>query len=300
MLQFAALFLALSGVAQAHNSWLEPKTFEATPGARVPVTFYVGHHGEQHSARLAVRPSWLVSMRSSSAAGTVDLLKARSFNPAAGILVARRGTHLLALDTADFQQEMSAAEFQAYVREEGLAAAEKVWQRSRVRGRKVREAYRRHAKTLISTGPAAPADDAAATRRLGQRLEIVPAANPYRLGAGDRMPGTIWYRGAPLAGALVTLSSLDRANDEPLTARSGSDGRVSFRVPGAGRWLMNTVWSVPSARARSDFQTSFASLTFAVPARADGAHCGGAGAKSRARSMAGLPTENPCGRNVRL
>ncbi|MBA3510369.1 DUF4198 domain-containing protein [Sphingomonas sp.] len=264
LFRFAALCLALTGVANAHDSWLEPKSFRAQPNSRVPVTFYVGHHGEQRSASLSPRPRWLLSMRSDGPAGTTDLVKTKGFNPALGVRLAAPGFHLLSLSTSDFRNDMGPQEFAEYVQEEGLAAAEAASKRRPIRSRKVRESYRRYAKTLIRVG-STNAGQTALTRRLGQRLEIVPGANPYLLPAGSRLPATIWYRGRPLAGALVALISLDRPKDEPATARSSANGRVSFALPGPGRWLLNVVWSEPSSVRGIDFQTSFSSLTFAVP-----------------------------------
>lgn len=109
--------------------------------------------------------------------------------------------------------------------------------------------------------------DGPVTKRIGQRLEIVPAANPFRLRAGASLPAAVWFRGKPLSNALVTLGDLDRPKDPLVAVRSNASGRVSFRLPRPGRWMMNVVWSVPSAAASSDFQTSFSSLTFAVPAK---------------------------------
>ncbi len=262
----AALLLGLvGGAAEAHDSWLEPKTFVAPAGARVPVTFYVGHHGEQHRVTLAPRPRWLLAMRAAGPAGSTDLLKLKAFNPARGISVARPGTYLISLDTGDFRQQAAPEEFERYLEQEGLSSARAAWERAPVRSRKVREAYRRHAKTLVQVGPGSSAVDESATRRLGQRLEIVPAANPYGLSVGERLGATIWFRDKPLADAQVTLSNLERPTDEPVATRSDPNGEVAFALPSAGRWMLNVVWSEPSRNPGTDFQTSFSSLTFALP-----------------------------------
>lgn len=265
LIQSAALFLALTGIAEAHDSWLQPKSFQAPAGARVPLTFYVGHHGEQHSAKLSPRPTWLWSMKARGHHGTTDLLKVRGFRAATGVTLARPGTYLLSLDTGDFRNQMSPKDFAAYLDEEGLAGAKAAWRQAPVTSRKVRELYRRHAKALVKVGTGAHALEGPVSRRIGQRLEIVPGANPYRLRAGSSLPATIWFRDKPLAGALVTLGDLDRPKDPLVAVRSDAAGKVSFRLPRPGRWMMNVVWSVPSSAASTDFQTSFSSLTFAVP-----------------------------------
>lgn len=261
----AALFVALSGIASAHNSWLEPKSFEANAGAQVPVNLFVGHHGERRSAKLSPRPSWLLSMKLRSPAGTTDLLGAQALS-GAGVTLRAPGTHLLSLDTGDFRNQMSPKKFGDYLVEESLAGAEAEWRRAPITSRPVRESYRRHAKALVRVGEGARSLAGPATRRIGQRLEIVPGANPYRLRAGSSLPATIWFKDKPLAGALVTLADLDRPKDRPLSMRTDARGMVNFRLPRSGRWMMNVVWSVRSTVPSADFQTSFSSLTFAVPA----------------------------------
>jgi uncharacterized GH25 family protein len=265
----AAIFLvisgAIAGAAQAHDSWLEPKAFQTAAGVLVPVTFYIGHNGEQHSARLAPRPAWLLSMRDHGPRGTTNLLTVKEFGQRGALRWATPGTHVITLGSGDFRNDMSPSEFPAYMEEEGLAAAQAAWKRAPVRSGNVREAYRRYAKALVQVGPTPTLGPA--TRRLGQQLEIVPAVNPLMLRAGDPLRATIWFAGRPLAGALVTLGSLDRPKDALLPVRSNAAGNVAFRMPASGRWMVNVVWSVPSRRTGTDFETSFSSLTFAAPRR---------------------------------
>lgn len=232
---------------------------------RVPVTFYVGHHGDQRKATLSRQREWLWSMKLAGPTGATDLLKLDSFNRTAGLAVKSAGTYLLSLAAGDFRHVMSPKNFESHLAKEGLTAAEQAWRQKPVAGRSVRESYDRYAKSLLLVGSGMEALEGPATQRLGQKLEIVPSTNPYGLRTGDRMSASVWFDGQPLAGAKVRLTNLDRPKDEPFTARTGADGSVSYPIPSAGRWMLNTVWSVPSSAASSDFETSFSSLTFAVP-----------------------------------
>ena len=100
------------------------------------------------------------------------------------------------------------------------------------------------------------------TRPLGLTLEIVPDRNPYALRAGEELPVRVYYRGAPLPGARVTMTDL-RADDRPAAVRR-TDGQGRARFPmRPGAWMLNVVWSNPSERdPRADFETIFSSLTF--------------------------------------
>ena len=101
-------------------------------------------------------------------------------------------------------------------------------------------------------------------RSLGFTLELVAERNPYAMRAGHELPVTLIYQGRPLAGALVV--AINRADpSSKLTARSDGDGRVRFRLPRAGMWLIKAVHMVPAQTADADWESFWASLTFQLP-----------------------------------
>ena len=164
------------------------------------MVFYVGHHGERRSARLAPRPAWLLSVRDHGPRGVTNLLSVQEFRQWSALRYATPGTHVIALATGEFRNDMTPAEFPAYMEEEGLAAAQAAWKRTPVQLGKVREAYRRYAKALVQVG-GSPISGAA-TSGLGSswnRSRRNTADAPHR----RRLRATIWFAGRPLAGALV-------------------------------------------------------------------------------------------------
>jgi uncharacterized GH25 family protein len=60
---------------------------------------------------------------------------------------------------------------------------------------------RRIAKTLLAWSEAA-------SRPVGEELEIVPLANPFTMKPGDRLPVRVLYRSKPLAGAEVEIQGV--------------------------------------------------------------------------------------------
>jgi uncharacterized GH25 family protein len=103
-----------------------------------------------------------------------------------------------------------------------------------------------------------------ADRRLGFTLELVAERNPYAIQAGEDLPVRLTYENTPLAGALVTaINKLNPA--EKQTARTGADGRVRFRLPRGGMWLIKSVHMIPApAGSNADWKSFWASLTFAT------------------------------------
>ena len=97
---------------------------------------------------------------------------------------------------------------------------------------------------------------------LGFTLELVAERNPYVLAAGDELPVRLTYRQRPLANALViAINRHDPA--AKLSARSDQDGRVRFRLPEGGMWLIKAVHMVPApAGTKAQWASFWASLTF--------------------------------------
>jgi uncharacterized GH25 family protein len=56
-----------------------------------------------------------------------------------------------------------------------------------------------------------------------------------------------------------------------LSARSDKDGRVRFRLPRAGMWMVKAVHMIAAQPdAQADWQSFWASLTFDLPGSTDG------------------------------
>lgn len=167
------------------------------------------------------------------------------------------GGHLLVLETDDkAQSHLPAIRFNDYLVAEGLTPALEERARTHREGRDGSERYGRRAKALIGAGP----DDALFTKAVGLTLEIVPEPSVSGL------PVRVFYKGRPLAGALVKLTDLDRDEQPFESRRTDAEGRALFTRPQKGSWLLNVIWTEVSGReAETDFATLFSSLSFTFP-----------------------------------
>jgi uncharacterized GH25 family protein len=107
-----------------------------------------------------------------------------------------------------------------------------------------------------------PPSEEPGDRRLGFVLELVAERNPYALPAGQDLPVRLTYENRPLAGALVV--AMNRSGPaQRIAARTDGEGRVRFRVPPGGMWLIKAVHMVPApAGTNAEFVSFWASLTF--------------------------------------
>ena len=163
--------------------------------------------------------------------------------------------------------ELPAEKFNAYLEQEGLDAV-LAWRAEHGQmNQPGREIYSRCAKSLLLTGPANGANQAAdgvdrADRLLGFTLELMAERRPDRLRAGESLPLRLLYEGRPLAGALVTARQ--RADPhQRIALRSDADGRVMLPLAHPGDWLVNAVHMRPAPEGSgADWESLWASLTF--------------------------------------
>ena len=277
------LLLCLPAAALAHEFWLQPASFRVATGAAVPLRLLVGENfaGETWP-RPTRRVRRFVRLGPGGPADSTDLRPALLADSLAPVLrCPTPGTQLLALTSQPSFIELPAAQFTAYLREEGLGLAlrqrEEAGQTTTKPGR---EAYRRCAKALVlaTQGPAgrllAPAADTVFSRVLGWPLELVPEQNPYRLRPGAALTVRVLAQGQPVPGALVQVWQAGAAQPTGgpavvhFATHTNAQGRVLLRLPGAGPYLVATVRmeaAPPHLANRADWLSTWASLTFGGP-----------------------------------
>ncbi len=263
-IKVAALSLLLaSAPLVAHDFWIQPQRFQVAPNAPVALTFLVGH--------AAARERWgrldrIILLQSFASGRKRDLRADLRNNGGPADLVTRfaePGVHVIAMQSNYAMSTLPAIRFNDYAKLEGLTPILAARQRAGTSNQDGRERYSRRAKMLIQVGPQTAANSIQATRALGFKLEIVPERNPYALGASRLLPVRVMYNGRRLPGATVKLTNLE-FDEKPLaTAITDREGRATFRVPAAGNWLVNVLWS-ETVRGNPDveFDTTFSSLTF--------------------------------------
>jgi len=272
----AALTL-IAPPAGAHEYWLSPSSYRAHRGDTLAIAAYAGtgFRGEgkpfarARAVRLVLRSRREFDLAPLAVNG--DLTFAR--------WIAEDELGAVAVYESNFTAlELPAAEFDAYLRLEGLDGPLRARQALGAAAGPGRERYARCAKTWI-----AGRDSARLTGAAGLPLELVPVTGPAASGTalpGARLAVRVLYRGRPLAGALVrswnrplgrAAAPLDPAGRDSVgaagEARSGPEGIATLAVDRPGEWLLSVVHMTPSEdRAAADWQSLWASLTFALEA----------------------------------
>jgi len=302
-----ALSLALLGAAglAAHDLWIEPSAFTPAPGTRLAVRLFIG---QLFSGDVFPRdPKYLLRFAVIGAGGEAPIPGVPDTDPAGFLVTGKPGVYLLVYTSRQAAVELPAAKFEKYLAEEGLETISALRARRGQSAAPAKELYSRCAKSLIVVGgyagsgsesrgalaeegrpgtvdgrlPAAAGTPPAglpgvpADRVLGLTLELIPEKNPYALAAGQELPVRLLYRGAPLAGAKVAAVPKEQPSRQ-VAARTDAQGRVRLPLGGGGAWLVKAVHMIPAPPGSgADWESFWASLTFALPARAAApAHAG--------------------------
>lgn len=258
-------FLALAGLIaaplSAHDFWIDAASYRLAAPGTLSVRFLIGDVGEVEPWETLWRK--IVSLRSYGPDGVTDQQAAIRIDGASGgggadLVLRTPGTHMVAFESNQAENDLPADAFNAYAEHEGLTPALEKRRADGTAAMRGRELYSRRAKAIVQVGDT---PTAGATAVIGQTLEIVPERNPYAVPASGPLPLRILYHGRPLAGASVVFEALDGTSAHGTPRRTDAEGRVPFAMPARGRWRAGVVWTLPIVHPRAEFETVFASLT---------------------------------------
>jgi hypothetical protein len=271
-----AIFISITA-AFAHEFWLEAPRFRLAPGATVNIRPLIGtgFTGKPWTTkatkvlrlvRYGPAPDDSTNLTPAPGAAETDTFRT-SFT------FARPGTHVVLLRSTNSFIELPAEQFTAYLREEGLDYPLKLRQENDQMDQPGRETYRRCAKALLQVGEAAAtlaATDSACRRVYGLPLELVPDQNPYRVRTDKSLTVRVLRNGKPAFGAAVQVWQRQPGGlpTTHYTTRANQNGRILLRLSGPGPYLLAAVdmTAAPARlRDRADWQSTWASLTFAGP-----------------------------------
>jgi len=257
-----SLLLVLAATtARAHEFWIEPSRYEPAPGELVRLRLLVGQDLEGEG--VPRNDVWIERFDAVLAGAAAHVAGLDGGDPAGLIRPDRSGAVVVAYGSLPSYIEIDPAKFEAYLTLEGLDGPREVRAKAGATLRPGRERFSRCAKALLAVGGRS---DRGTTVPVGLPLEIVPESDPRAAAAGAELSFRVLDRGRPLSRVLV--KARDRAGaKEPMTARTDEAGRVTFRLPRSGAWMINAVHMVPVRDdPRADWESFWASLTFDLPA----------------------------------
>ncbi len=259
---FQILILLGSGFSAAlwaHDFWLEAKPFYTSPGETVDISLHVGTDFNGDS--LPNINDWYDDFSYFDGSIKKPVKGELGRDPAGYFTPLNSGSYLIGYQSTNSYVEISADIFLKYIHEEGLDNALADGLRLKRENKLAKENFSRHAKALIQAGNDFATDSSAQV--FGYTLEIIPLQNPYRKQRGDTLGVKILYKGQPAKDILLLAYTKAQPLDRQ-QIRSNARGMASIKLDKTGKWLLKAVKIVPIKEGKADWQSHWASLTFAL------------------------------------
>ncbi len=260
LVTLTAIATLASGGAAAHEFWMLPDKFVVAPGESVRVSLAVGQNFVGDT--VGISPTLVTRLRRFSATVSVDLLARLPRQPVGQIAIAlpRAGSYVIALDTHPSEIALEAPLFHAYLRDEGLDWVIAAREADGTAASPGRERYRRNIKTLVQAGDK---PDASYRQRTGQRLEIVPLADPSDPRNAASASFQVFFDNRPLANALLKFWRQTSGKSIAIRAISDGNGMVTATLAPAGVWMASVVHMTRVTDSPDhDWDSHWGNLTF--------------------------------------
>ncbi len=271
-----ALAVVTVGVALAHGHdlFLRPRDFVVRVGAVISVRVLNGTFTTSESAVTSDR---LRDLGVAGPAGVAQLDRATwtATGKESGwrVPTSAAGTYLLGASLAPRSIRLTAAQFNGYLREEGLVDVIAERRAGGTLEQPAHERYGKHVKALVratSDDMPAAAADTAFRHAFGYPAELVALDDPYRLRSGGLLRVRALVDGAPVANQVVLAGGRTPSGARrPLrTMRTDAGGVAVVRLDARGTWYLSFIRMVPVPAASGDsvnYESKWATLTFARP-----------------------------------
>lgn len=259
---FTLVSLALCTLAQAHEFWLVPSSFEPRTGEAVAAELRVGDGwpGEVFPRD----PTHLRRFVAVDAEGERAVPGAAGAHSVGSITTRQAGATWLVYQSAPRDSRLDAKAFESYLLDEGLEHVIAKRAAARQSHTPSHELYARNVKSLLRV----QGDGSGYDRNVGLPLEIVLETDPAKALSNAALNLRVLLRGKPAAGLLVRAWPQGAPRVSGVKGRTDAEGRVRLPVTKPGVLLISTVQIQASpAGSDHDWDSQWSSLTLSLPPR---------------------------------
>lgn len=260
--------LLAAPMALAHEFWIEPTEFQVNSGAAIVADLRNGQLFK--GSALSYFDKSNTRFEAAQVDETTPITGRMGDRPAIQLpATGRDGLVILVHEAAPAVISYSEWEkFMKFVEHKDFAQAEATHISRGWAQENFKETYSRHSKALVAVGTGAGAD-----RAFGLTTEFVALDNPYAADFDGTLDIELLYDGAPRANAQVEVYARDAQDAVTVTiTRTNDQGHAAIPVVAGTEYLLDAVVLRPvtgatTVEAGPVWETLWASMTFAVPAR---------------------------------
>jgi len=265
---FGGALAVTATYAGAHEMFLKPVRFDPAPGSTAVIALFNGTIDKSENPITRDRMK-AVSVMTGGKVAAPDPGQWRddAVTSYLDLTVGAPGTYVVGVSTAPKIIQLSADNFEEYLRHDGIEDTLKARQAEKVERTPVRERYSKHVKTILQVGETQTDDYA---RPLGFPAEILLARNPAAVKVGEVLEFQALIKGQPMAGQLVYASYEGFHGEVPgggagraVRLRTDAAGKASFKVSQAGRWYV-TLINMQKATGDATYESNWSTVTFQI------------------------------------
>lgn len=264
--------LVIVAVADAHDLFLRPRDFVVAPGATVSVRVLNGTFTKSEGSVTADRLRDLSVVGPNGRTRSADSTWTSAAKESAWrVSVGGPGTYVLGASLHPKTIRLTGAEFNGYLREEGLGDVVGDRRRAGVADSAAHERYAKHVKALVrvtgAKGSVAAAGDTAYRHVLGYPAELVPLEDPYALRPGATLRVRALVDGQPIARQVVLAGGRTSGGTamRQQSVRTDSAGIARIRLAARGTWYVKFIRMRTVTGDSVNYESKWATLTFARP-----------------------------------
>jgi hypothetical protein len=249
--------VALPGSGWSHDFWIEPNRFILEEPGKVQLMLKEGVDLKGNS--LPYITDWFEDFTQTDSTGRAAINSILGNDPAASVELTD-GLTVIGYQSQRNFVDLGPEKFTKYLRDEGMDYVFKLREERGESDQNALEYFVRCAKSMLQTGDSSSGE--LYTTQLGYALELIPETDPYQLSPGNELGLRLLYLGAPIEDIRIRAFTKDLL-DQPIDARTASDGRVVLTLPRAGKWLIKAVHLIPIKNdPKARWESFWASLTF--------------------------------------
>ncbi len=258
-----AFILSLSLVASifAHDLFLKTDSFFLKPNSKFTVKIMNGTFLASEGAVAFARLNDVSVVSAGKTAHPQEANYTKDETTAfMNLKTGESGTYVVGLSTKSREIALKAADFNEYLKEDGLPDTLEERRKTGELERDAKERYAKHVKAILQVGKK-QTDDYKTV--LGYPVELVPQQNPYKLKKGDTIEILCLKDGKPLDGQVVLAGREEKGKIiAAADARSDESGIVKVRLDSAGKWFVKFINMTKLDDPNLNYESKWASLTF--------------------------------------
>jgi uncharacterized GH25 family protein len=264
LLLFSSLCAGLIAQASAHDLFLKFDSFFLKPNAKTTARLLNGYFNRSENAVSRDRMSDVSVITPVGDRINPPATDWRDENNSAllDLQTGSAGTYVIGVSTKPREIALKAAQFNDYLRHDGLPDTLAQRRRDNELSKAARERYSKHVKAIFQVGEERTGGFKTA---LGYPVEIIPRQNPYELKVGETLEVLCLKDGQPIANQFVMVGrEANRRVIASPSVRSDTNGLARVKLTGAGRWFIKFIHMTKLGEPNLDYESKWASLTFEI------------------------------------